>query len=179
MKLLRANKAVTAIEFALLAPVFFLVFYGIIEIGLTMFFDSTLNSALRNAARQGVTNGYSSSADIRNVMDDFMAGTYRNSPDMVLAVKVIQPPTVNSDGKISTFEAKREITDLKKISTDFLANPDSFFTTADDFTASKPAQSGALVVYMAKYKWGGVTQLVGKFLPANLYAVTIVRNEAF
>jgi hypothetical protein len=179
-KLIRNSKAVTAIEFAILAPVFFLIFMGIIEVGLTMFVDSTMNTALRSAARQGIPKGYSNAQEFRNVMDDYMGGVYRDSDGgMLITVRSIQPPAKNASGNISIADAEKELTDLEAISTQFTTNPDAFFGSKDNFAPSITQQSGAITIYTARYKWGGFTQLVGVFLPDYLYAVSIVRNEVF
>ena len=178
-KFIRNNKAVTAIEFAILAPVFFLIFMGIIEVGLTMFVDSTLNTALRSAARKGIPTGYTNAQNFRNVMDDYMAGIYRDGPDMVITVRSITPPKNDSTNHISLTDSERELKELEDISTQLSTNPSVFFGIKDNFAPSIDQQSGAITVYAAKYKWGGFTKLVGAFLPDNLYAVSIVRNEVF
>ena len=47
-------------EFALVAPIFFLVLFGIIEAGRFMFFYETLNNATREGARYAIVNGANS-----------------------------------------------------------------------------------------------------------------------
>jgi Flp pilus assembly protein TadG len=177
-KFLRNNKAVTAIEFAILAPVFFLIFMGIIEIGLTMFFDATMNTALRSAARNGVTNGYSNMAEVRDVMDDYMAGIYDVAPKMSVVVLTLDRPATVAGG-VNLADAEKELRDLETFSANFRANPDSYFTMGDSFSGSLDAQRGAIVIYAARYQWGGFSKLMQVFLPDNLYAVSIVRNEVF
>ncbi|PIR31597.1 MAG: hypothetical protein COV36_07845 [Alphaproteobacteria bacterium CG11_big_fil_rev_8_21_14_0_20_44_7] len=174
------NKGTTAIEFALLAPIFFLVFMGIIEVGLTMFVDSTLNTALRLAARNGMTKGYSSIAEVRDYMKPYMAGIYREPPDMVLTIEVIPAPTRTPSGNLDLTSANNELQRLEDIATQLRndAQKSTYFTTKDNFDSDLD-QRGTIVVYAAKYKWGGFTGLVGAFLPSNLYAVTVVRNEEF
>ena len=178
-KIIRNNKAVTAIEFAILAPVFFLIFMGILEVGLTMFVDSTMNTALRSAARKGIPDGYTNVQEFRNVMDDYMAGIYRDGPKMLITVQSIQPPSKDAAGNINLADSERELQNLEDISAQFTADPDAFFGSKDNFSPSVEQQSGAITIYMARYEWGGFTQLVGVFLPDYLYAVSIVRNEVF
>jgi hypothetical protein len=45
------------VEFALVAPVFFLVLFAIIEAGRFMFYYETLNNATREGARYAIVNG--------------------------------------------------------------------------------------------------------------------------
>jgi Flp pilus assembly protein TadG len=47
-------------EFALVAPIFFLVLFGIIEAGRFMFYYETLNNATREGARYAIVNGANS-----------------------------------------------------------------------------------------------------------------------
>jgi hypothetical protein len=179
-KFIRNNKAVTAIEFAILAPVFFLIFMGIIEVGLTMFVDSTMNTALRSAARKGIPDGYANVQDFRNVMDNYMGGIYRDGPKMIIAVESIAPPSKDAAGNINLADSEREIQELENFSAQFTNDPNSFFIgDKDRFAPSLAQQSGAITIYTARYEWGGFTELVGVFLPDHLYAVSIVRNEVF
>jgi len=178
-KFLRNNKAVTAIEFAIIAPVFFLIFMGIIEVGLTMFVDSTMNTALRSAARQGIPDGYTNVQKFRNVMDDYMAGIYADAPKMTITVISIPPVEPDANGNINLADSEQELQELEDISTQFSRNPASFFGNEDRFSTSLVEQSGAITIYAAQYQWGGFTKMVGAFLPDNLYAVSIVRNEVF
>ena len=44
-------------EFAMVAPIFFLVLFGIVEAGRFMFYYETLNNATREGARYAIVNG--------------------------------------------------------------------------------------------------------------------------
>jgi Flp pilus assembly pilin Flp len=180
-KLKKNKDGVTAIEFAIVAPVFFLIFLGIIEVGLTMFVDSTMNTALRSAARQGIPDGYDSGDKFRNVMQGYMGGIYAtDDTGMVITVISIPPPTIDSSGKINLGEANNELLELEKFATNLSVDPSRIFTDlSDDFRPSLDDQSGAITIYAARYEWGGFTKMVGAFLPDYLYAVSIVRNEVF
>lgn len=54
----RVGQAV--VEFALIAPIFFLVLLGIVEGGRFLFFYETLNNATREGARYAIVNGANS-----------------------------------------------------------------------------------------------------------------------
>jgi Flp pilus assembly pilin Flp len=51
-KIVRDQRGATALEFGLVAPVFFLIFVGIIEVGLIMFGVTTVETATAIAARE-------------------------------------------------------------------------------------------------------------------------------
>jgi Flp pilus assembly protein TadG len=163
------RKGATAIEFAIIALPFFMLFMGIIEIGLTMFVDSSLNSAIRTVARQGVATGYNNKGEIAPIMQAHMAGTYRDisadSADIKFRMVVI-PDVGTIDSGTTTV--------LKKYTDD----PEQIFS-APSVLPSIDSQKGKVVIYAAKYKWNGYTNLMAPILPDNLYAITVVKNEAF
>ena len=56
----RRSRGQALVEFALLAPVFFLVLFAIIEAGRFMFYYEILNNATREGARYAIVNGANS-----------------------------------------------------------------------------------------------------------------------
>ena len=56
----RRTRGQALVEFALVAPVFFLILFAIIEAGRFMFYYETLNNATREGARYAIVNGYRS-----------------------------------------------------------------------------------------------------------------------
>ena len=59
----RATRGSSAIEFALIAPVFFLLLAGVIDLGRLFFVQMTLQDALRQAARFASTGWHQSGTD--------------------------------------------------------------------------------------------------------------------
>ena len=53
------SRAQAMVEFALVAPLFFLLLFGIIEAGRFIFYYETLNNATREGARYAIVNGAS------------------------------------------------------------------------------------------------------------------------
>jgi hypothetical protein len=53
----RRSRGQAMVEFALVAPMFFLVLFGIIEAGRFIFYYETLNNATREGARYAIVNG--------------------------------------------------------------------------------------------------------------------------
>ena len=56
----RHGRGQAVVEFALIAPIFFLVLLAIIEAGRFMFYYETLNNATREGARYAIVNGANS-----------------------------------------------------------------------------------------------------------------------
>lgn len=163
---LKNSKAATAIEFAIIAPVFFLLFVGIIEFGVTMFMDSSLNTAIRTVARQGVPGpAYTDMTPINNMMLSNTGGMWNPDPDhnkfIMLSFDNFSDPA---------FAAARD---------SFLAGPEAFFASHSSVTPGTVTQSNKIIIYGVQYKWGGITGLMGPFIPKYLYAFSIVRDEQF
>lgn len=76
--LLRCSRGVSAIEFALAAPIIFVVVTMLLEFAMMMFVESLLEGGLREAARYGVTGytvaGVSREDQIRSIVASNMAG---------------------------------------------------------------------------------------------------------
>jgi len=176
---IKNNKAIAAIEFAIIAPVFFLIFMGIVEIGLTTFLDSALNSGIRAAAREGVAKGMTE-AQVREKMEAHMAGLYRTD-DADLMVKMIVVDDVDQAG-LQTLKF-------------YADEPTQFFLSNNGFPTVNQ-QKGKIAVYGVRYKWNGFTNIMKGFLPnvscfdyslskrgentqCYLYAFAAVKNEAF
>lgn len=53
----RRTQGQALVEFALVAPVFFLILFAIVEAGRFMFYYETLNNATREGARYAIVNG--------------------------------------------------------------------------------------------------------------------------
>jgi hypothetical protein len=56
----RAGRGQAMVEFALIAPIFFLLLFGIIEAGRFIFYYEVLNNATREGARFAIVNGANS-----------------------------------------------------------------------------------------------------------------------
>jgi Flp pilus assembly protein TadG len=76
---------VTAIEFALVAPLFFVVVLGIIEFGRTFMVMELLNEAARQACRQAIIEG-TSSAQIKQTAINFLTSVGINGEAVGVSV---------------------------------------------------------------------------------------------
>jgi Flp pilus assembly protein TadG len=61
----QSESGAALVEFTIIMPLFFLVFFGIIEWGLIFFFQNTMQSAAEVAARVVAVNGYTTSAQAK------------------------------------------------------------------------------------------------------------------
>ncbi len=80
-------RGVTAIEFALVAPVLFTIFFAIIELGLSMLVDAVLDNAVAEAARQIKTGqvffGDYNETQFKNVVLENGAGLLKTVEDKI------------------------------------------------------------------------------------------------
>lgn len=85
------QRGVTALEFALVAPMVFLVLFFVIEIGIMLMADATLGRVANHIARQGQLNKLSSAnctASVRTLLEEGMRGWGK---DFIVDVKVYSP----------------------------------------------------------------------------------------
>ena len=54
MKVFRNNKGTTTVEFALIAPLFFVLLFGIMEFGLLLYYKAMITNGSREGARAGI-----------------------------------------------------------------------------------------------------------------------------
>lgn len=79
LRKLRLNRdGATAVEFAFIAPAFFAVIWGTVELGMVLFTTSALEGSVREAARAGLTgytpSGVNRETFIRNVVKNYTFG---------------------------------------------------------------------------------------------------------
>ncbi len=69
----RKRVGTAAVEFAIVAPVFFLMVFGMIEYGRMVMVQQIITNASREGARKAVLDG-STTADVQNTVVNYMAG---------------------------------------------------------------------------------------------------------
>ena len=98
------------VEFTLIMPLFFLIFFGIIEWGLIFFFQNTMQSAAEVAARVVAVNGYTTSAQIKPfVCPWLMSNSMSGSLQFAVTTTDQSPTTCAVNASISTSAAKVSI----------------------------------------------------------------------
>jgi Flp pilus assembly protein TadG len=99
------RRAATAVEFAIVAPVFFLVLLGIIEYARFLFTLEMLNNAAREGARYAAVNTTAvSTSDIQTYVDKYLAGQGSHalsgySPTSSITVYKADPTTGTNQGQ--------------------------------------------------------------------------------
>ena len=62
------------VEFAIVAPLFFLLVFAMVEYGRMVMVSQIITNASREGARQAVLDG-ATNADVENAVDDFLTGS--------------------------------------------------------------------------------------------------------
>jgi hypothetical protein len=90
----RKERGVSAVEFALVAPVFFLVVLGIIEFARAMYICNTLQEVTRRAAAFAATTDFSDSTAMQHVRE---RAVFRNSPGLLAFADPVSDDHVKID----------------------------------------------------------------------------------
>ena len=153
------SNGATAVEFALIAPVFFLVFFGIFEVGAILLVQTSLETSILQVSRFGRTGGsvtgQTSSETAISLANQYSFGLV-NPANLVLTVT-----------PYSSFSA------MPTLSNAPTGGTQNFGTGNQD------------VLYTLSYNWTFFTPLVGNLLSPTgngsikLTASAVVQNEPF
>ena len=106
-RLLRREDGVSAVEMALVAPIFFAFMIGTMEVALVMFTNVAVEGAVRDAARYGITgstaNGLSREDRLRQIIHQRTFGLI--DPDQAQITTKVYP-------NFAAIETEEEFTDL-------------------------------------------------------------------
>jgi Flp pilus assembly pilin Flp len=179
----RARDGVTAVEFALLAPVLMLMMFGIIEFSLIMVAYNTMEGATAISSRLGKT-GYTASGLTRqqtiiNAIDD-RAGSLIDISRITVASKFYKQydqindpePYIDANGN-SSYDAGENYTDI---------NGNGAWDA--DMGSSGYGSAGDVVVYTVSYPWALMTPIISRIIGNEAGAITItthavVKNEPY
>lgn len=170
-----------AIEFALLAPVFFYLVFAVIEIFAFMLTQSILESAVRNSARSGLT-GYTPSGLDR--------ATYI-SQQVENEVFFVDPDNIQMETLIYS-----NFADINQPEPFVDENTDGFYDVGEPYTdingngawdsdmgLAGLGGAGDIVVYRVSYLWNFMTPLIGDMMSPSgsieISSSAVVRNEPF
>ena len=164
-RLISQQEGNTALEFASIARVLFLLVFGIIEFSLIMFASSVLESATNISARLGRTgNEYTELANDYNQgglsRDEFLRQEVRER-----TFGLLDPSQVVIESRIYA--------NIEDVDASDPANPAAGFGGSSD-----------VVLYKVRYDWPLLTPLLGSIIgnDAGKYELSssvIVRNEAY
>jgi Flp pilus assembly protein TadG len=99
---LRADHGVSTIEFALLAPVMFVILLGSIELGLDMMVDATVQYAAQEASRAGITTTAPADGNTRGQEAQMIAMQYLQAWANIGAVVAINEVDYGTYGSSTT-----------------------------------------------------------------------------
>jgi Flp pilus assembly protein TadG len=175
--LVRRAEGATIIEFAIVAPVLFLLLMGMIELGIIFFTQSVIESATNIGARIGKT-GFEPTPGSREtfIRDNIvrLSGGYLNPGDLEISIlsyvdftRIGQPETCNNPPTCTSFDD---------------VNGNGILDA--DQGAGGPGGNGSIVLYTVSYPWPVFTPLLRPIIAdatghINLSAVATVRNEPF
>lgn len=119
--IIKNQDGATLVEFALIAPLLFLLIFGIIEFGLLLFNQHVITTSSREGARAGIvaredrfTDG--DVVDVEDTVNDWIANhlvTFGGTgqPDIDVEIRKEDPDDVDEDGKYKFYQFD-EIEDL-------------------------------------------------------------------
>ena len=176
------TRGATALEFALIAPVFFMLFMGTIELALVLFVENVIESSVTNSARLGKT-GYTAEGVSR---EDMIYAMIRDRASFIVDTEQVQIDAL-SYGQISQIGVEEPYTDSNGNGSHDTG--ESYTDTNgngqwdDDMGAAGLGGAGDIVVYTVSYPWHLITPIVSRVLGTNgIYTVQsniVVRNEPY
>lgn len=154
-----------AVEFAILAPVLFLLLMGIVEFGLILFASSVVENAATMAGRYGITgDNYTEAGDFYKnkgglSRDDFIKKTVQD-----LSGGLLDPSKIEIDNRVYPSFAGAQ--------------------AGNTGAGANFGAGGQAVMYYITYRWKFFTPMVGEFFSKNggYYDITsavLVANEEF
>lgn len=182
---LRRNEdGAPVIEFALVAPLFFLIIFGIIELGMIMCVTVLMESSLRDSSRYGVTgqlpDGASTMAAREQFIRDMIADRTLGLVDMNDAkVEILSYPTFEDVGQGEEFVDGNGNGDYDAGETFKDCNGNG--KRDQDRGTAGPGGSGTVVLYRMRYEWPVMTPFAGPIIATDgkfpIQASIAVRNE--
>jgi hypothetical protein len=179
-RLLGCTAGATAVEFAIILPLLLLFIVGGIETAIILFIGSSIESAVMEASRYGITGG-SSSGESRadKVLDIVEAKTYGLLDMTKVNMETLVYQSFADIGKPEPFvdQNANKAYDTGEPFVDVNGN------AAWDADMGKAGLGGPsdVVVYRLSYDWGVVTPVMREIVGATVTHVSsiAVRNEPF
>ncbi len=177
--LARDSDGVTAVEFALIAPVFVLILMGIIEFSLVMFVSSVMEGATSASGRYGKT-GYTAVGSTRQ--EQIIAAVAARSAGLLDATKItinttVYPSFDSIDQEEPYIDSNHNGThDIGETYTDVNGN-----AVWDSFGVAGLGNANDVVVYTVSYPWVINTPIIANFLGSTIIisSRTVVKNEPY
>lgn len=178
-RLARCTRAAPAIEFALVLPVLLLTTLGTIEIAIVLFIGSSMEAAVIEASRYGITGGVDGISREERVLDIVQDRTYGLLDMSQVDLDTLVYSSFADIGKPEPFTDQNGngTWDTGEPYTDVNGNAQ---WDADMGEAGLGGPSD-IVVYRLSYDWGLVTPMLSEILGGSVHHVSsiAVRNEPY
>lgn len=178
-RLWRNTRGVAALEFALILPVLLLMFFGIIETAMVIFLNTTIESAVSQSARYGITGPQDKISRTDKILQIIATNTYGLVDMKTVHIDTLIYDSFANIGKPEPFTDK---------------NGNHHYDSGEPFTdvngsglweadMGKAGLGGgdAIVVYSVRYAWGIMTPMLRQVMgdDVELVSSVAVRNEPF
>lgn len=151
------EKGATAVEFALIMPIFFLLLFGIIDFGWYFFNQHTIQFATREGTRLALVGG---------ILKDDQGNDLNREDSIIKAIKDNAAVAVNPDAlRISIYPVGADYSD-----------------PADWQTTVNAGNGGDYMRVRVLYTYHFLTPLIGSLIPAGVNEIRaegLYRNELF
>jgi Flp pilus assembly pilin Flp len=183
MNFMTSENGSTALEFALVAPVFFLLLFGIIEFSLIMFTKSVMEGATGMTSRLGKTGysetGLSRQQTLINMLTDQSHGILASEKIVITTLiyknfnSIGTPEPYTDTDHNGHWDSGETYTDV---------NGNGMWD--DDMGKAGLGSAGDIVIYKVHYPWPVKTPVMRQFLGDNdgnmpLDVNVVVRNEPY
>lgn len=180
--ILRHAEGVTALEFAIVAPVFMLLLFGIVEFALIMMVYNVMEGATASSSRLGktgyVVGGLTRQQTIINVITD-RAGSLINPAQLSVTSKFYKQFDQINDPEPYTDSNSNGTWNTGETYTDINGNGQ----WDPDMAASGYGSAGDVVVYEVSYPWPISVPIISSLVGTNgIYTITthaVVKNEPY
>lgn len=178
----RGQRGATAIEFAMIAPFYFMLIIGTMETAMVMFAQHVLECAAANASRTGKT-GYigtaMTQADTIKTTVNNLASFLMDSSKITITAKAYKSMSAIGSGEPYVDANANGKWDVGENYTD--SNSNGKYDS--DIGASGYGGSGDVVVYTISYPWPimtpAMTPFLGKDGVLTLQSRVVVKNEPY
>ncbi len=153
------NRGATALEFALLAPVYFLLILGVVECGIMFWVNLTMQYAVREGARYAITGQSNLDPNASN-QQRYLA--------VIEAIK---------DNSIGLFDQVHPV-----VATSINGGPLRTYGDSTQYTSGMFGGPGDIVMLQLNCFWPLTTPLVAPYFMAGNYNFSVaatMRNEAY
>lgn len=178
-RLMKHDDGSTAVEFAFAAPIIILALIGSLELLIVLFVGSTLESAVLEASRFGITGGVQAGVtredQVRAIIQDRTMGLVDMSKATVETLTYSSFDDVGKPEPYVDANANGSY-DMGESFTDINANAQ----WDSDMGAAGLGGPGDIVVYRVSYQWGMITPLIEPMIGQITHiSSVVVRNEPY